>query len=224
MTPQAPPPGWYPHPRDWSLERYWNGSSWEDRYRRVPVADPVADESPQTPSNDQQNDEPDSVRRLPGYASLSSLLTKRAAPPKEPADPNGSRAGDDRNGWILLGISVAGLAILGIGEGLGLFPDETTASTTSAAAPSASTPSPTSTPSVTEPAPTATGDTESAAGVIAAELVFLQSGWRQISRPAREALCTNYALADDKGWSSFHEQVDIPISKEAYLTFFGTRC
>lgn len=157
--------GWYPHPRDWSQERYWNGSSWEDRYRRVSVADPVSAESSQTPSNEQQN----SVPRLPGYRALSSLikqraslLTQRAAPPNKPADhsrPTLDR--QQRNALILLaGISAVLLAMAAIGEGLGLFPDETTAAPTSAAA--ASTPSPTPTPSEAEPVPTATQETEPA--------------------------------------------------------------
>lgn len=153
MTPQAPPPGWYPHPRDWSLERYWNGSSWEDRYRRVPVPDPVSTESSPTPPDN----EPNSFRRLPGYAALSSLLSQRASPPNKPADRSGPPLDKQRrNALIMLGgVSVVLLAILGIGEGLGLLPDETTAAPTSAAAPSVSTtssPSQTSSPSASESA------------------------------------------------------------------------
>lgn len=156
MTLQAPPPGWYSHPKDRSQQRYWNGTSWEDHYRRVPMDDPVSAESSQTPSVNESN----SLQRLPGYAALSSLLTQlqqRAALLNKPADRSGPPLDKQRLNALLAlgGMFLAGIAILVIGEGLGLFPDETTAGPTSAAAaPSMSTtsPSPTPTPSASESA------------------------------------------------------------------------
>ena len=157
MTPEAPPPGWYSHPRDRSQQRYWNGSSWEDQYRRVPMADPVSAESSQTPSVNESN----SVPRLPGYAALSSLLTQlqqRAALLNEPANRSGPPLDKQRRNAliILAGVLAVVIAIGAIGERLGLISDETAAAPTSAAAtPSispTSAPSPTSTPSASESA------------------------------------------------------------------------
>lgn len=225
--------GWYPHPRDWSQERYWNGSSWEDRYRRVSVADPVSAESSQTPSNEQQN----SVARLPGYRALSSLvaqsasqLTQRAAAPNKPADhsrPTLDR--QQRNALILLGgIAVVGLAVLGIGEGLGLFPDETTAAPTSAAAAPAisptSAPSPTSTSSEAEPAPAATEEVETGLTERQQEMLALQFTWSQMSRSERDGFCVVYNIGGDDAWDLFDQSSNGSVSKTAYLTFFGRRC
>ncbi|MEV3855746.1 DUF2510 domain-containing protein [Streptomyces sp. NPDC050095] len=39
-SPSAPPPGWYPDPRDPSVERWWDGAAWT-QVRRQPVPVPV---------------------------------------------------------------------------------------------------------------------------------------------------------------------------------------
>lgn len=191
----------------------------------MPIVDPLWAESPRTPSKDQQN----SVPRLPGYRALSSLLSQRGALPNKPADRSRPTLDKQRrNALIMLGgISAVVIAIGAIGEGLGLFPDETTAAPTSAAAPSMSTtlsPSPTSTPSVTEPAPTATQETEPALTKMEAELLAMQIKWSQMSRSDRKDVCVAYIIGGDDAWDVFEEGTNGAVSKEAYLTFFGKQC
>ena len=217
--------GWYPNPSDRSQERYWNGSSWEDNYRSVTINDPLWVESSETPSNDQS----DSGPRMPGYTALSSLLTKLKLVPDKSDDHGGPTPDRQRRNALiaLAGISVL-LAILFIGEQLGLIPDETTAAPTSAAAiPSMSataTPSPTSTPSVSEPAPTATQDIEPALTDMEVQLLAMQIKWSQMSRSDRRDFCVAYVIGGDEAWDVFDEQNNGAVSKEAYLTFFGERC
>ncbi len=220
--------GWYPDPGGSSPERYWNGSSWEDKRRRVSRTDPFLAESSQLPADNQ----PNTVPRLPGYRALSSLLaqlTQRGVLPEKPADHSGpARDKQFRNALILLAASAVLMVIGVVGERLGLFPDETTAAPTSAAAaPSVSTsssPSPTSTPPVPEPAPTAPRETEPALANLEQELLALQITWSQMSQSDRRDFCVAYTLGGDDAWDVFDEQANSAVSKEAYLTFFGKRC
>lgn len=220
--------GWYPDPRDRSQERHWNGSSWDDKYRRVSMTDPFLAGSPSPADN-----QPNSVPWLPGHRALSALhtqLKQRGVLPEKAAHQSGP-PGDRqlRNALILLATSAVLVVIGAVGERLGMFPEETSAAPTSAAAsPSlsaTSTPSPTSTPSVTEPAPGATQETETPAlANLEQELLAMQITWSQMSRSDRRDFCVAYTLGGDDAWDVFDEQTNSAVSKEAYLTFFGERC